>query len=159
MLFVDDDDAEIFKWGKQRGAGADHNGRFAIFRLQPAERRSLSLSPECSTSTGALKRWRNRAMVCGVRPISGTITSAGALRQHILQHAQIDFRFPGAGNTRQQPAEKRSAALWIAPTAVACSVFRRRRSPATEYALRQSVRAGASQASSASPLPRSAPLH
>ena len=41
-----------------------------------AERRSLSFSPECSTSTGALKRWRKRAIVCGVRPISGTITSA-----------------------------------------------------------------------------------
>ncbi len=76
MLFVDDDDAEIFKWGKQRGAGAITMAASPFFAFSQAERRSLSLSPECSTSTGALKRWRNRAMVCGVRPISGTITSA-----------------------------------------------------------------------------------
>ncbi|CQQ80890.1 Uncharacterised protein [Salmonella enterica subsp. enterica serovar Typhimurium str. DT104] len=47
-----------------------------FFAFSHAERRSLSFSPECSTSTGALKRSRKRAIVCGVRPISGTITSA-----------------------------------------------------------------------------------
>ena len=47
-----------------------------FFAFSQAERRSLSLRAECSTSTGALKRSRKRAMVCGVRPISGTITSA-----------------------------------------------------------------------------------
>ncbi|SSL85537.1 Uncharacterised protein [Klebsiella pneumoniae] len=45
MLFVDDDDAEIFKWGKQRGAGADHNGRFAIFRLQPGRETFAVIEP------------------------------------------------------------------------------------------------------------------
>ena len=41
-----------------------------------APRRSWSVSPECSTASGAAKRSRKRPSSCGVRPISGTSTSA-----------------------------------------------------------------------------------
>ena len=104
MLFVDDDDAEVFKRGKQRGAGADHNGRFAVFRLQPGRETFAVIEPgvqdfhrrvKALAKTGdGLRRqadlWHHHQRLA-------------PLRQHILQHAQIHFRFPGAGNTRQQP--------------------------------------------------------
>src|SRR5580658_4722012 len=41
-----------------------------------AARRSASVSAECSTASGAAKRSRNWPSSCGVRPISGTSTSA-----------------------------------------------------------------------------------
>ncbi len=38
--------------------------------------RSASLKPECSTAIGTARRERKRSSNCGVRPISGTSTSA-----------------------------------------------------------------------------------
>ncbi|MNT72108.1 hypothetical protein D3C72_2106770 [compost metagenome] len=35
VFFVDHDDAQIFKWRKQRRAGTNHNRRLAIFGFQP----------------------------------------------------------------------------------------------------------------------------
>ena len=37
---------------------------------------SLSFKPEWITATGRLKRFLNRLIVCGVKPISGTKTKA-----------------------------------------------------------------------------------
>ena len=104
MLFVDDDDAEIFKWGKQRGAGADHNGRFAIFRLQPGRETFAVIEPGVQHFHRRVKALAKSGD--GLRrqaDLRHHHQRLAPLRQHILQHAQIDFRFPGAGNTRQQP--------------------------------------------------------
>ncbi|CNT84828.1 Uncharacterised protein [Salmonella enterica subsp. enterica serovar Bovismorbificans] len=38
VLFVDDNYAKIFKRRKQRGARADDNRRFAVFRFQPCRK-------------------------------------------------------------------------------------------------------------------------
>ena len=42
MLFIDHDNAEIFKRRKEGGTGANHNRSFAVFRFQPgAEARAV----------------------------------------------------------------------------------------------------------------------
>jgi hypothetical protein len=49
--------------------------------LRQAFSRSVSFSPECSTAIGVAKRERKRFNSCGVKPISGTSTSACSLRR------------------------------------------------------------------------------
>ena len=65
--------------GVNSDGGKDHNPPLRRFRFQPgAEGVRCRFRPECSTSTGALNRSRNRMMVCGVRPISGTSACCSA---------------------------------------------------------------------------------
>lgn len=95
MLFVDNDDAEVFKRGKQRGAGADHNGRFAVFRLQPGRKTFAVIESGVQHFHRRVKALAKTGD--GLRrqtDLRHHHQRLAPLRQHVLQHAQIDFRFP-----------------------------------------------------------------
>ena len=105
MLFVDDDDAGSLN-GVNSEAGADHNGRFAIFRLQPSRETFAVIEPGVQHFHRRVKALAKSGD--GLRrqaDLRHHHQRTAPLRQHILQHAQIDFRFPGAGNTRQPGGE------------------------------------------------------
>ncbi|CSB93785.1 Uncharacterised protein [Vibrio cholerae] len=84
-------------------------------------RRSVSLSAECMTSTGTLKRWRNRLMVCGVKPISGTNTKACSPRANTgvmrLRYTSV-LPEPVTPSNKKQP---KPCWLFTAAIAIACS--------------------------------------
>ena len=104
MLFIDNDHAQVFKWREQRGTRADDDGRLAIFGLQPRGKtfavvkagvQDFNRGVKSLTETGdGLRRQAN---------FRYHHQRLSALRQHVFQHAEVNFRFPGAGNPRQQP--------------------------------------------------------
>ena len=94
VLFVDDNHAEILN-----GVNSEERVPITIAAspfLLSATLKDVRcrLNRSAGLPTGALKRSRKRAIVCGVRPISGTITSACfALSEHVFQNAEIDLCF------------------------------------------------------------------
>ena len=77
VFLVDHDQAGVRQRREHRRARADQHARLRRARIAAQARaRSPSASPECSACTGTPRRARKRASVCGVRPISGTSTSA-----------------------------------------------------------------------------------
>ena len=107
VLFINNNHAEIFKRRKQRGAGADDNRRLAIFRFQP-RRKTLAV-----VQAGMQNFHR------GIKTFTKTGDSLRcqadfrhhhqrlfALSEHVFQYAEINLRFTGTGNARQQPGRK-----------------------------------------------------
>ena len=95
MLFVDDDDAEIFKRRKQRGASAYHNGRFAVFRLQPGRETFAVIESGVQHFHRRIKALAKTGdSLRRQADLRHHHQRLAPLRQYILQHAQVDFRFP-----------------------------------------------------------------
>ena len=104
VFFIDDDHAQVFEWREQRGTRADDDGCFAVFGLQPrgkpfavVEARVQDFNRRVKTLTETGDSLRRQAY------FRHHHQRLSALCQHIFQHAEVNFRFPGAGNPRQQP--------------------------------------------------------
>ena len=107
VLFVDHDNAKIFKRREQRRAGADYNRRFAVFRFQPGA--------ESLAVIQAGVQNLNRRVKAFAESGDGLRRQANfrhhhqrlfALREHVFQHAQVNFGLAGTGDPSQQPGRE-----------------------------------------------------
>ena len=144
MLLVDDDQAELRQRREHREPGAEHD---AARRRAPRPARPwcapTSSRPLCSTRCARPgNASRKRASSCGVRPISGTSTSACAPRvEHLGDQVQVDLGLAAAGDAVQQERrESRRAPRRSARSPRACAgvrrVARRRSAPTRSPARR-----------------------
>ena len=104
VLFVDNDHARTRQRRKQRRPRADDNGVFALACAQPdgktlavVERRVQHVDRRVEALAEASDGLRRQA---DLRHQHQRLLAA---RQHIFQHAKIDFGFAGAGDAGQQP--------------------------------------------------------
>ena len=103
LLFVHDDEAEIFERREDRGARADHHARFAVAHAPPFARAFDIGQPLCSMATlFAEARAHQPPDPQRERDFRDKHDCRFAARERRFDRAKIDFRLAAAGDAVQQ---------------------------------------------------------
>ena len=105
VLLVDDDEPEVAERREHREPRSEHDARGARLRGEPRRGALALVAGGCAPRRAprAGKRLRTCASSCGVRPISGTSSSAWRpARERCRDELQVDLGLAAAGDALQQ---------------------------------------------------------